>query len=72
MVLTATEEVGDVTVTLLDHHRDPIAPSITARVGVGARALAFVLSKAVLDSRFGVEAVDVSVGDRHETTSSGL
>lgn len=66
-VVVTTAETAPVTVTLLDHHGDPIAPALTLPAKAGEPAVfAFELPKAVLESRFGVEGLEVKVGTVRE------
>ena len=55
------------TITLLDHHGDAIAPALTLPVKAGEPTVfAFELPEAVLKSRFGVEGHEVKVGEVRE------
>jgi hypothetical protein len=66
-VVVTADEAAPVTITLLDHHGDAIAPSLTLPVKAGAPSVfAFELPKAVLESRFGVEGLEVKVGAARE------
>jgi hypothetical protein len=62
-VVVTSDEPSPVTVTLLDHHRDPIAPPLTLDVKPGdPTVFAFELPKAVLESSYGVEGFELKIG----------
>ena len=62
-VVVTSETSAPVTITLLDHHGDAIAPALTLPALAGEPTVfAFELPKNVLESRFGVEGIEVKVG----------
>ncbi len=68
VVLRAEKPVGKVSVTLLDHHGDPLGPAATVDVDASWKALAFALPASFASAPYGVEALHVRV---HELAVSG-
>jgi hypothetical protein len=62
-VLRAARPLGPVTVTLLDHHGDPLVTPLTLDVVAGTNVFPFDLPPAFAETRFGVEALHVRVAD---------
>jgi hypothetical protein len=68
VVLRSARALGDVTVTLLDHHGDPITTSSTRPVGADATVFSFQLTPALSRTSRGVEGLHVVV---HDLAASG-
>jgi hypothetical protein len=67
VVLSSEHSLGDVTVTLLDHHGDPVTASITAPVGRAVALFTFRLPPEL--KKAGVEGMHVWV---HDLATAGL
>ncbi len=63
LALRGADDLGAVTVTLLDHHGDPLGDSITRDVGREPVVFGFRLPKAVLEAPHGIEGVHLHVHD---------
>ena len=63
VVLRGDTPVGDVTVTLLDHHGDPLTPPETAPVGTASTVFTFHLTPALARAPYGVEGMHAWVHD---------
>lgn len=68
IAIRARASIGKVSVTLLDHHGDPLGPAITIDVDHTWKIARFSLSPAVAAAPFGVEALHVRV---HDLASAG-
>jgi len=69
VALSATRPVGDVTVTLLDHHGDPMTEPLTATVGETPTLFTFHLGPALVAASHAIEGMHVHV---HDLAPSGL
>ena len=70
VVVVGADDVGDVSVTLLDHHGDPITEPVTQRVGTSATVFSFsVAERAVEGAHVRVGALDWSRTERVEYAS---
>jgi hypothetical protein len=56
-------DLGSLTVTLLDHHADPLVAPLTIEARPGLTAFAFALPPTFAKTRFGVEALHLHVAD---------
>jgi hypothetical protein len=63
LALRAPRPVGKVSVTLLDHHADPLGPPATVEVDATWKSVAFALPPSFAKAAYGVEAIDVRVHD---------
>lgn len=69
VALRASRPVGKVSVTLLDHHADPLGAPVTLEVNGAWSVATFGLPASFNSSRFGVEALHVRV---HDLNVAGL
>ncbi len=69
VVLRPGTPVGDVTVTLLDHHGDPLTPPLTSSVDAGPTVFTFRLNHALAKAPYGVEGMHAWV---HDLSVSGV
>jgi hypothetical protein len=63
VIAQAPSDLGPVTITLLDHHGDPIGEPLTRPVGPALTAFAFALTPALQAARAPVEGIHVKVLD---------
>jgi hypothetical protein len=69
IAMRAPRHVGKVSVTLLDHHADPLGAGATLDVDTAWKTAAFSLPKSFANTSFGVEGLHVHV---HDLGVSGL
>jgi Protein of unknown function (DUF3160) len=69
VVMQSDRPIGAVTVGLLDHHGDSLAPPLTLDVGAGSTVYVFRLPEAFRRNRFGVEAMHVRIEDLAKSAS---
>lgn len=69
VVVRADRPVGKVSVTLLDHHGDPLGAAGTVDVDGAWKAIAFALPASFASAPYGVEALHVRV---HDLAASGV
>jgi hypothetical protein len=68
LVSAPSHSLGEVTVTLLDHHGDPVTQPLTTRVGTEPTLFTFHTSKALAGAAHGIEGTHVWI---HDLSASG-
>jgi hypothetical protein len=71
VVAQGAGDLGAVTITLLDHHGDPLALPVTRDVGRAPVAFAFAMSPRIQRATYGVEGVHVQIHDLARAGTGG-